>query len=285
MSDTPDFKRGYGSGSLYIRTGSGGTEAWYGRWWSGGRRINRKIGPKRERGTRDGLTRTQAEGELRKLIERERPTPGVRVGVTDAGEQLIDRLGSLGRKPTTLSTYRSLLRTHLSRLGDEPVDRITRRDVERLITDMRVSGTGPKTTRNAVVLLSSIFTFAKRNDWCSENPCEGVELPALADTAEIRFLDREELEALLRQVDPESGVFGSTDHAIFLVAAMSGLRQGELLALRWRDIDWEARKLRVRQNYVRGHWGTPKSKRGSRSVPLADRIAIEVERHHRRSYY
>lgn len=63
------------------------------------------------------------------------------------------------------------------------------------------------------------------------------------------------------------------------IPAMSGLRQGELLALRWGDVDWGAKKIRVRQSYVRGHWLTPKSRRGSRSVPLAGRVAAALRRH------
>jgi hypothetical protein len=62
-----------------------------------------------------------------------------------------------------------------------------------------------------------------------------------------------------------------------LTAAMSGLRQGELLALRWMEIDWLAQRIRVRRNFVRGQFGTPKSKRSSRSVPLADVVASELD--------
>jgi integrase len=66
---------------------------------------------------------------------------------------------------------------------------------------------------------------------------------------------------------------------------MTGLRQGELVALRWRDIDWTAAVVRVRRNYTRGAWGTPKSRRSSRAVPLADRAAAELEHHSQRSAY
>jgi integrase len=59
---------------------------------------------------------------------------------------------------------------------------------------------------------------------------------------------------------------------------MAGLRHGELIALRWRDVDWVAGRLRVRQNHVLGEFDTPKSRRGSRSVPMADRLAGELDR-------
>ena len=58
---------------------------------------------------------------------------------------------------------------------------------------------------------------------------------------------------------------------------MTGLRRGELLALRWKDVDWLAQRIRVRRNYVRGRFGTPKSRRSSRSVPMADKVAIALE--------
>jgi integrase len=58
---------------------------------------------------------------------------------------------------------------------------------------------------------------------------------------------------------------------------MTGMRQGELLALRWMDVDWTAHRIRVRRNLVRGKFGTPKSKRSSRSIPLADEVGREIE--------
>jgi integrase len=73
--------------------------------------------------------------------------------------------------------------------------------------------------------------------------------------------------------DPLSEV----ERVLYLTAAMTGMRQGELLALRWMDVDWMAQRVRVRRNFVRGKFGTPKSKRSSRSIPLADDVARELE--------
>ena len=52
-----------------------------------------------------------------------------------------------------------------------------------------------------------------------------------------------------------------------------------MLALRWSDVDWEAKRIRVRRSYVRGEFGTPKSRRSSRSVPLTDRLTVELQRY------
>jgi integrase len=68
------------------------------------------------------------------------------------------------------------------------------------------------------------------------------------------------------------------DHALYLTAAMTGLRQGELLGLRWRDVDWPAQKVRVVRPYVRGKFRTPKSRLSTRAVPMADRVGRELER-------
>ena len=65
---------------------------------------------------------------------------------------------------------------------------------------------------------------------------------------------------------------------MYLTAAMTGLRVGELIALRWRDVDFVAGRVRVRRNYVLGEFGTPKSRRSSRSVPLDDSLAGELDR-------
>jgi integrase len=281
-------RRVHGSGTLYPVTNTKGEQWWFGRWHNGKSRPNRKIGLVRKRGSQDGLTQTEAEARLREMMDAEQPRDvGTDVTIADAGARLLRVLEAKGRKPTTLATYDSTLKTHIqpAPLGDLDLREVNPDDVEKLLARMRREGKAPKTIANAFKLLHQIFVFGKKKRWCRENPCEFVDAPVVKPSTDIRFLDQEELGTLLRAVDLTAEPFGTTDYVLFLTAAMTGLRQGELLALRWRDVDWEAGKVRVRRNYVRGHWVAPKSRRGSRSVPLADQVAGELDRHFKRSSY
>jgi transposase len=124
--------RSYGTGSLFIRRDVRGREYWYGQWWSGTRRPRRKLGPKRAPGSRDGLTRSQAERKLRQLIERESAAGAVaerRLSVAELGQRYVDhREQVMERKRTTLQDYRIMLRRHLSAFfADKSVERHRRR--------------------------------------------------------------------------------------------------------------------------------------------------------------
>jgi integrase len=80
-------------------------------------------------------------------------------------------------------------------------------------------------------------------------------------------------------------VLGAVERPLYLTAAMTGLRQGELIALRWKDVDWKASLIRVRRNYTRGRFGTPKTKRSSRAVPMPGRVAAALKQHSKGSSY
>src|SRR5215216_1805816 len=274
-------RRSYGTGSLYVRTDAAGRETWYGQWHSNGRRVKRRIGAKRADGARDGLTRAQAEAELRRLmaevtVER---LVGERLDVAEVARRYLIHAERQGRKPSTRQNIESEVRVHLSPFfGTRSLDVIGYQDVLDLVTVLEHKGLAPKSIRNVVGTLSALFNFARapRRRWATANPCEGVDLPAVPDATEIRFLTLDEVDLLVGHARP--GLFCPTDRAIFRTAAMTGLRKGELVALRWCDVDWTASRIRVRQNYVRGEFGTPKSRRSTRSVPMADEVAGELER-------
>lgn len=283
-SNSQASRRSYGTGALFVYPGARGAETWYGQWRVGRRLLKRKIGPKRQTGSTDGLTRTQAERQLRRMMEAElEVTPPDRVTVELAGQRYLRHLTSLGRRRSTLMEYESYLRVHLAPFfGGLVLDRVTEDDVRAFISAKTGEAKATKSIRNYVGFLHSIFVYGEKRGWSRGNPCRLVDLPRTVEAdPDIRFLDQAELEALLRAVPDDH--LGSTERVLYLTAAMTGLRQGELLGLRWRDIDWSAGKVRVRQSYVRGEFGKPKSKRSSRAVPLAMRLAADLEHHYQRS--
>jgi integrase len=224
-----------------------------------------------------------AEAKLRELMsESGAPPLAERITVEEAGRRHLAHLEAMGRKPSTLRTYRNQFETQIvPRIGASPCSRLDRDRVEQLVTDLARDGLAAKTIRNVLGLLNGICEFAVRRRWAGENPCRYVDRPSVELSEDIRFLDPDQVEAVLRVID--QGDFGRVHSAIILTAAMSGLRLGELLALRWRDVDWQAQRIRVRYSFVRGHLGTPKSRRGSRSVPMADRLGGELDCLHRQT--
>jgi integrase len=279
-------RRPQGTGSLQVRTDTGGREHWYGHWRANGQQVRRRIGLKRPEGTRDGLTRVQAEARLRDLISE--TTVARRVGEALTIAEVAKRYRTMaerkGRKRSTLQDLESHARVHLDPFFcEKALDKITPEDVQDFVGQLEAKELAPKTIRNIVGTLSALFNFAKlpKNRWAVSNPCEGVEILTPEVDHDVRFLTLDELDGLVahaRPMDPRQSVdFQALDRVLYVVAAMTGMRRGELLALRWLDVDWLAGRVRVRQNYVRGEFGTPKSRRSVRSVPMADEVARALE--------
>jgi integrase len=262
-------RRGYGTGSLKRVSGS-----WIGSWYGpDGRKVRRKVGDARTPGERDGLTVTQAEQRFRKMREAERPrTSTGRVTMDEAGAELCRRLEVRGRKKSHRLTVASDLRNHIAPFfGSTELSKIEPSDVERYIS-VKLGTLAPKTVRNHLNTMHSVFEIGLRLDWCQRNPVKLADRPVIK-TAEtrIKFLEQPELEQLLATSYPDDA-FGSIEPTLYLTAAMTGLRQGELLGLRWRDVDAGARKVRVVAPYVRGEFADAKSEKSARSVPLARRV-------------
>jgi integrase len=133
--------------------------------------------------------------------------------------------------------------------------------------------------------MHSVFELGMRMGWCERNPVKLADRPVIKSTeTRIKFLDQPELEKLLALPFPDDA-FGSIEPTLYLTAAMTGLRQGELIGLRWRDVDFAARKVRVVSPYVRGEFNDPKSEDSGRSVPLAKRVADALTELRERSLY
>ncbi|WP_205699460.1 site-specific integrase [Conexibacter sp. SYSU D00693] len=223
---------------------------------------------------------------MRKLIEQEQRLVPVaeRVDIATAGERYLVHLEQvMQRKPSTLQDYKVMLRRHIAPFfGGRSLERIDTQLVSEFLLAQQAKGMATKTVANHLTFLHGVFRHAMKKGWTHTNPVAAVDRPRDQHVdPDIRFLEHEEVEALLRAVPDDA--LGRVERVLYLVAATSGLRQGELVALRWRDVDWTAGVIRVRRNYTRGEWGTPKSRRSSRAVPMITRVAAELERLHQHS--
>jgi integrase len=217
-------------------------------------------------------TRT-AEDWLARTLEQARrgELPGmVRTGATfaEACEEFM-RYVTEDRQhtPSTLAGYRSIIDSMLKpAFGDAPVESVTTSAIEKWLTTLPQSA---RTKTLALVLRHGIFRRAKKVWSLPSNPAAEVEKPPQQRSGEIQIFSPEEIWALVRAAGSEQ------DAAIFLTAAFTGLRPGELLALRWRDVDCAGSVIRVRASYSASALTTPKSGK-VRAVPLAPDVAFAL---------
>jgi integrase len=277
-------RREYGTGSLRPVGGS-----WIGSWYTReGRRVQRKVGDIRTTGRADGLTKTQAEREFRSMREADPPrreAGATRVTIEEGGAELSRSLVRKGRKKSHRLTVASDLRNHIVPFFlKKPLDGIKAEDIERYI-DVKCRTLAVKTVRNHVNTMHTVFQIGLRKGWCDHNPVKLADRPVIKNTeTRIRFLTQLEVDELVAAEYP-ADAFGSIEPALYLTAAMTGLRQGELLGLRWRDVDFEAHRVRVVSPYVRGEFGDPKSEGSGRSVPMADRVVDALAELQARTLY
>lgn len=275
-------KRAYGSGSLWLAADTAGRESWKGKWRTKtGVQVKRTLGPKRTPDCPHGLTKPQAERKLRTLMQAD-TTSSVdeRVDIAELGRRYGREQKRKGLKTSTQEEVQSNLKTWLIPFfGTRLIDTFVTTDVEDLMVMMddgeRPDGkavkplTG-KTIRNITGNLSAMLNFAVRKHLVEHNVAHEVDLPRHADYSDMRFLDADEV--LLAANHVEAGPYQLLDRAAIVTAAMTGVRQGERIALRRRDVDWSANVIRVRRNYVRGEFTSTKGRTG-RNVPMADQVA------------
>jgi integrase len=300
--------RTYGSGRLYIKSGS-----YYARWRTpDGRYVNRKIGRVRAPGEKDGVTRPASERAVRRMVELEslRRTPAIverSRTVDEVADAVRERIALEGARLSYRQNCESMQRIHISPgIGARRIDAVTQDDVERLAAAMMRKGLAPKTVRNVMTFLYGVFAHAEARGWVERNPVSRAARPRRRRgdaTADLQFLTVAQLDAVLEAIPdhepasrrdgragaapPPPDVLGPVLRLVVLAAAVTGLRQSELIGLRWRDVDAVSQRIRVRNAYVRGeHSAEGKSELSTRrSVPMTDRLVAELERWHTRTAF
>jgi integrase len=197
-------------------------------------------------------------------------------------------------KASTASGYGTGYRVHIYPVfGTRRISTITSLEVEQWLAGMQAKlseRTGrpltPATVRGTMIALSKVFTYALKHRLIAVNPCDAVDMPKKASAAPM-FLEAWQVEKLATELD-RFAPYG----LMARFAAYSGLRAGELAALRIRDINFLRKHVEVRRTVQRangGGWqfGTPKTARSSCDVPLRrellDDMRAYLEAHPRRN--
>jgi integrase len=270
------------SGHVFRVERKRGPDAWYAKYrLPDGRQVKKKLGPAwTKRGRPEGgyFTKWTAQAWLDETLASARRgdlAGAVRTGATfseAAAEWLRYAEQERACKPTTLTDYGNMVRVLSRTFGDQPVESITADSIERWKTAfMAERKRSNRTLQKYLVVLHSIFKRAMKVYGLPRNPTETVERPRLARRAGIDVFSAEEVLALVRAAANDQ------DGILYLTAAFTGLRMGELLALRWEDVDFEAEAIRVRHSWTAGREGTPKSGRG-RAVPMMEDVAQALAR-------
>lgn len=182
---------------------------------------------------------------------------------------------------STYVSYEGYVRKHLvPALGALPLDKLIPADLQRLyLQKLQQDHLSPKTIANLHACLHRALQQAVKEQLILSNPCDAVDLPR-KDAAEISVLTREQQAQLMQESYRHR-------YGVFIRLALStGMRIGEIVGLRWSDVDLNNRILFVRstlnrlptvdgESKTQLFVGTPKTKNGRRSIPLFDAIILD----------
>jgi len=173
-------------------------------------------------------------------------------------------------KPSTLQGYDSLLKQHITPvLGGRRLTDITPLHVEQLLQSK--SALSPKTRRNLVGLLQGVFSLAEDDDLIEKSPVRDRHKPVVP-RREKPVWTTEQVRAIIGSAPERYG-------ALFACAALTGARLGELLALQWKHIDFDGKKLRIEQSLWHGQLVTPKTEGSFRTVLFGQALAEALTNH------
>jgi integrase len=242
--------------AVYKRKYPDGRESddWFVSWYVGGRQFKKKIGPNKraaELYLKD-IELKRVRGELLGIREEKR------ILFPDLAEKYKEWAKARKTHRTYLDESSAITRFKGRFLG--LASSVSRKDIEAFLSSRLTEGKlGPCRHNKELKFLRLIFKKATEWGYCRRNPTDGIR-PLKEPPGRVRFLSKEEQEKLLAACSPRL-------LSIVEIALNTGLRKGELLALRWENIDMANRMIRVER-----------SKNGDRrDVPMTDRVVAVLK--------
>ena len=193
-------------------------------------------------------------------------------------------------RPSTLASYDGNVKAHIiPALGPVPLQRLTAGHLDVLYADLLQNGRtdgrgglGPRTVRYVHVILKRALSDAVRKSRLVRNPADQADPPSASASkaTALRTWTAAEVRMFLAHVHDDRL------YAAWLMAATTGMRRGELLGLRWRDLDLEAGRAKIVQTLISQASGPavsqPKTAKGRRSVALDPATVAALKAHRTR---
>jgi integrase len=231
-------------------------------------------------------TKREVESQVAELIHK-----AENGGFTDAGKvtvrEFVDRwleASAPTLRPSTARRYRDVARLHIvGVIGNVKLAKLSPADVQRLYADRLAAGLSPTSVHHVHAILHRALDQAVRWGLLLRNVTEAVDPPRRANP-EMQTWDARQAAAVL------ASATGDDLEALWRLALLTGMRRGELLGLRWTDLDLDAGALSVRRTLSRGttsrlEAGEPKTASGKRRVSLPASVVKSLRQHRDRQTF
>ncbi|MCC7202404.1 MAG: site-specific integrase [Nitrospirae bacterium] len=222
-------------------------------------------------------TRKEAETHLTNLLSQllgggTIPTHKLKTG--EYLDQWLSDYASGSVAITTLKSYKETIKLHLKPcIGNIPLTKLSPQKIQGYYSERLTTGLSPTTVLYHHRVLRQALQHAVRWGLLVRNPCEMVD-PPRKNKPEPKIWDEGQVKKFL--ISAQQSLY----YRIYLMAIMTGMRQGEILGLRWQDVDLTRQVARIRQTFYRlgkvQLFKEPKSNKSRRAVPLPQIVVDEL---------
>jgi integrase len=263
LKDGTTVKTVYWTGELYFGRDDGG------------KKVVHRVSGKSFKEVQEKLDRLKADRTAGTLAEPSRET------LAQFLEHWLRDSVKHSVRPTTFRSYESNVRIHIApELGSLPLKKLAPAHVQQLYARKLESGLSPRSVQYIHAILHRAMGQALKWGLVPRNVCDAVDRPKAAKK-QMRVLALQQVDILLQAAQ------GDRLEALYILAVTTGMRQGELLALCWDDIDLEGGVIHVHQQlqHLPGagfRFSPPKSSRSRRTIKLAVMVVEALKQHRRR---
>ncbi len=176
---------------------------------------------------------------------------------------------------TTWEMYNSHLKHHFDDINNIKVNRVSTAKVEKFISDRLRQKANITSIRKYIITFNQVMNYAVRHKYIDHNPVRDAERPKSRGEIEshiVKPLPTDAIRALL------SAETDQKYRMLFMLAIMSGARQGELLGLKWTDLDWNKNQVNIQRTYNKNRWFKPKSRSSYRRIDLGPAVLTALKK-------